>query len=340
MTGNAPSAPRGLQDFVAAELGRDLDWRRLAGDGSDRVFWRLSKAGQTWVAADGSGLAPERRPENRAFLMIGRHLAGQGLPVARILAHRVEAGYFLLEDLGDELLARKAVGLRPPQRLNLYGRVIDLLLELQTAGARGFDPAWCAQTPVYDRATILEYESAYFFRAFVRGYAGLEVDWADLAEEFEFLARQAAAARPRIFLHRDFQSRNLMLQDQRLRIIDYQGSRLGPAGYDLASLLIDPYVGLSGPEQEELLSHYLRLAAGRGLVEPREFRRDYEYLALQRNFQMLGAFAFLSARGRPGFKEHIPAALRTLRNRSQRPEFNAWPRLRELIARLEHPGEG
>jgi len=336
MAGSAPSAPQGLREFVAAELGPGLDWRRLAGDGSDRVFWRLSGGGRTWVAADGSCLSPERRPENRSFLMIGRHLAGRDLPVARILAHRVEAGYFLLEDLGDEHLARRAVDLRPPQRLNLYGRVIDLLLELQTAGARGFDPAWCAQTPVYDRATILEYESAYFFRAFVQGYAGLEVKWADLAEEFEFLARQAAAAGPRLFLHRDFQSRNLMLQGQSLRIIDYQGGRLGPAGYDLASLLIDPYVGLSEPEQEELMSHYLRLAAGQGLIEAREFRRDYEYLALQRNLQMLAAFAFLSARGRPGFKEHIPAALRTLRRRSERPELDAWPRLRKLIARLEH----
>ncbi|MBW1713185.1 MAG: phosphotransferase, partial [Deltaproteobacteria bacterium] len=148
------------------------------------------------------------------------------------------------------------------------------------------------------------------------------------------------------FLHRDFQSRNIIIQDsppgsRQVRIIDFQGGRLGPPGYDLASLLIDPYVGLSSAEQAALFEGYLDLAAGRGVVDEKSFRQDYPVLALFRNLQMLGAFAYLSrVKGRPGFAWHIPAALASLRSLVARPQFDACSALRELTGRLASEGGG
>ncbi|MBW2619386.1 MAG: hypothetical protein JRC92_10980, partial [Deltaproteobacteria bacterium] len=134
---NRPS-PR-LKEFAQAHLGSDLNWLRLAGDGSERHFWRIEKGGQTQVAVDGSSLEHERLPENQSFLLIGRHLHAQGLPVPQILAHQAEEGLFIVEDLGDELLSQAAKGKKTTQRLKLYQAVIDVLIRLQRKGADGFD---------------------------------------------------------------------------------------------------------------------------------------------------------------------------------------------------------
>ena len=99
-------------------------------------------------------------------------------------------------------------------------------------------------------------ESRYFLRSFWQEMCGREVpDGID--DEFQEIASQAAGNGPDVFLHRDFQSRNIMIKDGAVRFIDYQGGRLGPPGYDLASLLIDPYMGLSAEFQEEMLHYYL-----------------------------------------------------------------------------------
>jgi aminoglycoside/choline kinase family phosphotransferase len=203
----------------------------------------------------------------------------------------------------------------------------------------GFDPQWCAQTPRYDRETILKYESQYFLQAFAHDYCGARIDSAQLAAELAVLAERAAGAGPLVFLHRDFQSRNLLLRQGRIRVVDFQGGRLGPAGYDLASLLIDPYVGLSDQEKAGIFEHYLSLARERGLLEEDGFRRDYPVLALQRNLQVLGAFGFLTmVKGRPGFARHIPPALAGLKARLAGPEFRPYPALRELAAGLNPLG--
>lgn len=328
-------SPR-LKEFAQVHLGSDLSWLCLAGDGSERFFWRVGRGEKTQVAVDGSNLEHERLPENRSFLLIGRHLRAQGLPVPRILAHQAEEGLFIVEDLGDDLLSLTAKSKKTGQRLKLYQAVIDVLIRLQREGADGFDPSWCCQTPVYDQEMILAHEAGYFVRAFAQEYCGQIPDTDRLAGEMARLAERAAAARPRLFLHRDFQSRNIILQADRVRIIDFQAGRLGPPGYDLASLLIDPYVGLSQEEQEGLLDYYLR---GTGLEEER-FRRDYSYLALCRNLQMLGAFGYLTrVKGRAGFDEHIPSALANLRGLLARCEFDSFPALRALVAGLR-PEEG
>lgn len=330
---NEPSGQ--LRAFVQAELGRHLSWASLAGDGSDRRFWRVFRQTETFVVVDGSGLSTDRFAENRSFFLIGRHLRSRGLPVPKILAHQVDQGLFLIEDLGDHLLAKAAGLAGSAERLALYRPVIEVLARLQTEGASGFDPAWCCQTPVYDQAMILRFESGYFLEAFVRDYCGLAVDTAGLSAELASLASRAAAAGPRLFLHRDFQSRNILYKDYQVRIIDFQAGRLGPPGYDLASLLLDPYVGLTQAEQAELFDYYLSLMAKRAGLEAERFRQDYPFLALHRLFQTLGAFGYLSRiKGRPGFSEHIPAALSQLHRLLAAPEFKAFPAVRHLTERL------
>ena len=121
-------------------------------------------------------------------------------------------------------------------------------------------------------------------------------------------------ARPVGFMHRDFQSRNIMVMKDRFYLIDFQGGRIGPPHYDLASLLIDPYVDLPFAMRETLLVYFSEQLAQRSPGIPAaEIQNAYRYCALARNLQILGAYGFLTRRkGKPHFSHYIPAAVRSL----------------------------
>ncbi|MCP4668415.1 MAG: phosphotransferase, partial [Deltaproteobacteria bacterium] len=230
--------------------------------------------------------------ENRAYVMIGKHLRKKGAPVPEILHYDLEQGWFLLEDLGRTNLQDVALSSENP--LPLYEKVLENLFRLQIEGAKGFDPSWCSQTEVYDRTVMRTYESDYFRDAFLYGYLGLKKEWPELEPSFDYLAERASGADNRFFLHRDFQSRNILISRGGIGIIDWQGGRLGPLGYDLASLLIDPYTGLSRRQREHLYDYYLLLVKEHDARRVAQFETCYPYLAIQRNLQILGAFSFLT----------------------------------------------
>lgn len=154
--------------------------------------------------------------------------------------------------------------------------------------------------------------------------------------EFSALAERAAACQPQVFLHRDFQSHNILIKGGKIWIVDFQGGRLGPPGYDLAALLIDPFVNLSTSEQSLLLDDYAALVEGRGGIKASAFYQDYEYLALHRHFQILGAFAWLAkVKGRQEYSRILPHGLNMLKKRISHSIFDAYVNIRELIHSLE-----
>jgi aminoglycoside/choline kinase family phosphotransferase len=137
-------------------------------------------------------------------------------------------------------------------------------------------------------------------------------------------------------MHRDLQSRNIMAKDGRFFFIDFQGGRLGPVQYDLASLLIDPYVGLAADEQDRLLDYAIRQMALRQPIDPEKFRRRFAFCALSRSLQILGAFGFLSTvKGKKRFARYIPAALRGLASRLAKFGTGGFPKLQRLVAHAE-----
>jgi aminoglycoside/choline kinase family phosphotransferase len=177
---------------------------------------------------------------------------------------------------------------------------------------------------------MLEKESGYFLQAFCRDLLGIKSFPDKLNDEFKLLAGRAARQPAVYFLHRDFQSRNLMVSDGKIRVIDFQGARLGPLGYDLASLLIDPYARLPEQLQHELLEHYLEHLCKYGL-DDRAFVKDYPNLALQRNLQILGAYAFLGfQKNKKFFRQFILPAIFSLHQRLAQPGVKDYPQLRQL----------
>lgn len=307
----------------------DLDC--LSGDGSDRIFVRcVAKNGRRLLAALPSRLNAKGMAEARAAFAIGRHLFAAGVAVPQVVGFDEESGILLMEDLGDELLYHR-VQHHPAEAGHWYRLAIEALVALQLQGAPGFPQDSCWDTPAYDKALMVERESGYFYQALCRDFLGLGPMGAKLAAEFEEIAERAGQEPAGFVLHRDFQSRNLMLHEGRIRIVDFQGARLGPLGYDLAALLIDPYVDLPRALRAELFDHYCAVAARFMPFDREAFGAGYFYLALQRNLQMLGAFAFLSQqRGKPFFAAYLRPAIKHLVHHLATPAGKRFPHLAQL----------
>ena len=322
--------------FARGYLQEDnLSWEEIAGEGSGRSFYRTTGKGRSWVVMVHEYPPTNQRgvTENNAFLYIAQHLRGKGLPVPEIYHHDMTRGWFIMEDLGDCHLQTEVMGMKGDRGrlIETYYRVIDILIRIQVEGGKGFDLARTHNVP-YDQRFMLAWESGYFHYIFLNGYLGLDIPDEELREELEDLALRAAGAPGNHFLYRDFQSRNIMVRDKGLGLIDFQGGRVGPLHYDLASLLLDPYVELDEEVQDELLAYYLAHIQERTSLDPYEFRTLYPFVALHRAMQVLGAFAFLTkAKGLGLFQSYIPPALRGLRTLLGDPCFDPYKQLKRVV---------
>ncbi|MDO9462437.1 MAG: phosphotransferase [Deltaproteobacteria bacterium] len=309
---------------------------RITGDGSNRPFYRISGSKGSLIVVLPESKDPLHLKEGEAYYYIGRHLAAKGIPTPVIYGYDRATGAIIMEDLGDvhlERAVREENNTGATERW--YLEAVDILVNMQVRGAGGFDTRYCFDTPVYDRRLMLERESGYFVRAFLQGYLGLKITWDELSPDFERLADLAGEQPPTLFLHRDFQSRNLMVCKGRLRLIDFQGGRLGPPAYDLASLLFDPYVDLPDDMKEALFETYLRGMKIQQQINEEDFRHHFWYIALQRALQVLGAFGFLTrVKKKAFFEPYIPVAVKNLKNILDREIFVSFQKLRQIVSHI------
>jgi aminoglycoside/choline kinase family phosphotransferase/dTDP-glucose pyrophosphorylase len=329
-------APKAFQAAFPGCQFNAVQRRSLGGDGSDRGWFRLTAGRSRMILAD-HGITPNLAgSEVNAFVSIGRHLFDCGLPVPRIFAHDGFSGLVFLEDLGDRHLQQEALSCDVRSIECRYRCVIDTWLDLTLKAADGFDPNWTCQSRYYDVALILEKECRYFVDAFLKGYLAMPVDYDDLADEFAVLARRTIDHGAKGLIHRDFQSRNIMIHDDRHYLIDFQGMRGGPVQYDLASLLIDPYADLSRDLRERLLAYAAEQAAGRMQITRDAFIRGFRYCSITRNLQMLGAFGFLSrVKGKTAFEKWIPAAVAMLERHIRLADDRAFPKLTAIAGKID-----
>ncbi len=313
-----------------------VKWQHLDGDGSDRRWYRFRSGEQSLVAAD-HGLKSTPKPsEIDSFVAIGRYLEGCMIPVPRIYRFDLFSGWVFMEDVGDTHLQTIVRQSEDPDAAALYRRILDILIRFSMDGIQGFDSNWTCQSAAYDRPLILERECAYFVDAFLNGYLGLDVSVRDFASDFDVLAEGALSGAFTGLMHRDFQSRNIMIHLGQPRIIDFQGARRGPLQYDIASLLIDPYTELSEPLQDELFEYALSRISEKTDVTPDRFKRCYACCRITRNLQMLGAFGHLTrVKGKLHFERYIPAALRTLKRNLSKLELPGVSRLKKAVDNLK-----
>jgi NDP-sugar pyrophosphorylase family protein/thiamine kinase-like enzyme len=309
---------------------------KLKGDGSDRIWQRLSKGKDSIIMVDHGIRETRQTSEVDSFINIGRHLTEHRIPVPRIYLSDNFSGLVFLEDLGDTHLQEFVRNCKNSHKIaDCYKSLINLLVQMSVSGAKGFDPSMTWQTPYYDPQFIIEYECRYFVNAFLKTYLKTDTDFQVFESEFNTIAHCAASYGINGFMHRDLQSRNIMVKDSRYYFIDFQGGRIGPIQYDLASLLIDPYVQLSENLRNSLLNYCMNRLSSAIRFAPEEFQKGYKYCALTRNLQILGAFGYLARiKGKTYFEKYIPTAIRTLKNNLAGFHKDKFPNLTNLVTRI------
>jgi len=301
----------------------------LTGDASDRRYFRvLPPEGKSFV------LAVSAAPfdyKSLPFVNVAELFSAMGLPVPAILGEAADHGVLALDDLGDVTL-QAHVGAAPAQaHAALYRQAVGFIEVMQRRGRELHDPKYIPYGIAFD-VEKLTWEMDFFIKHFLEAFRGVAFAPGDrdaLRAELGALV-QTLAQEPRVLCHRDYHSRNLMLSEGRLWIIDFQDARMGPDTYDLASLLRDSYVDISDKDVDELLAYFLALAGRSGEAE--DFRRRFDEMALQRNLKALGTFGYqTTARSNPVYIQYIPRTLRYARQQLHKyPRFGA---LREILAR-------
>jgi N-acetylmuramate 1-kinase len=307
----------------------------LTGDASDRRYYRvlLPEDDSIVLALHAGAIDFEAMP----FVAVARLLESIPLPVPSILHHSNDLGIIGLQDLGDVTLQAHLGAAAPAQHAALYRQAVSLIARLQVRGEELASDAYPPYTIAFD-AEKLTWELEFFAKHFLGAYRGVPLSPAirdALAGEWPAIVNELASER-RVLCHRDYHSRNLMLHDGSLVIIDFQDARMGPDTYDLASLLRDSYVDLAPAQVDELIAYFLALQHGsRGVTaeDAAEFRRRFDLMALQRNLKALGTFGYQTVvRGNTVYIQYIPRTLNYVRtNLAKYPRFE---RLQEILADL------
>src|SRR5262249_19516625 len=277
--------------------------------GSDRRFYRVSCApGESLILVKYN----LERAENRHYVRIAEFLTEHGIAVPKIYFHDPEEGLIWIEDLGESDL----FSFRQDSRLvrgALYQSALDEIAKLHDLPQTEWSKLDGEMPPEFN-AALYRWEQNYFFENCLGRIFGVDEatqrELASLPTLKEIADRLAAL--PRVLVHRDFQSQNIIVRAGHAYLIDFQGMRPRLAGYDLASLLFYPYVELAAAEREELCSYYMER---RSLRSVGQMRKTLRLCAMQRLMQALGAYGFLGlVKGHRHFLAHVPAALDSLRN--------------------------
>ncbi|HRR42140.1 MAG TPA: phosphotransferase [Syntrophales bacterium] len=295
--------------------------------GSDRTFYRVHVPGRNSFIF--MHYSPGRE-ENNYYVEIAGFLPNIGVRVPAIVGHDRARRFILMEDLGDADLFsfRQAPWSR---REELYRKTLGLVLRLHSFPLDAF-PFQAVPLAEAFGPSLYRWERDYFRENFVGGLCGVRLDPGeaeDLERELAALAADLEGG-SRCLVHRDLQSKNVMVVSGEPALIDFQGMRAGNPFYDLGSLLYDPYVAFTHDERLGLLRFYHR-SLGRSLDWP-DFQKAFFRASAQRLMQALGAYGFLGLkRGLRGFLEHVPRGLENLIDASTR--AGDLPRLRETAVR-------
>jgi len=314
-----------LHEFVSQAIGtQDYGFAPASSDASFRRYFRVSFDGRTEIVMD----APPEHENCERFIKVAEFLAATGLNVPLIKAADLEQGFLLISDLGTaqylDLLDSKNAD-------RLYGNALQSLLLLQKA-----EPA--IEFPEYDEA-LLTRELGIFSEWYLQRHLGRALnrkETAQLQQVYDCLV-QNALEQPRVIVHRDYHSRNLLdTGTTRPGILDFQDAVIGPITYDLVSLLKDCYIAWPEDRVERWACDYKsRCVADKVMAEvsTQEFLRWFHLMGVQRHLKAAGIFARLKHRdAKPGYLADIPRTLSYVARVARQ-----YPELEVLIEYCEQP---
>jgi len=316
-----------------------IDW--LAGDGSDRCYYRLSSSEltATLVLMQLSGSDAEAlKNGGYDWIRIATILEQYQIPVPKVAAQLPDHAALIIEDYGDRMLEGQVFGYAALQDwdpvFRLYSGCVAILSRY-LAIPRNPEAIWCQRQ--FDEERFV-WELNFFMSKYGVPVAGFELS----AKEEGLLQKDIVALsrflsqRSHFFVHRDFHSRNVMVHDGRLAILDFQDARLGPPSYDLVSLCFDSYVPFSATQRKQLLEQALNLfESEHGSKLAQMIREEWKPMLLQRQLKAIGSFGFLTLdKNRGDYLKYVVPAVATLVD--QDVGDDRWPFLsRTLVSRLD-----
>lgn len=319
-----------IQDWAARQLGGEsLDIAPASADASFRRYFRVTAKGRDYIVMD----APPAHEDCRPFIAVARLFSDAGVHVPRVLAQDLEQGFLLLTDLGNTtyLSALDAAASDHAVARGLYLASNEALIRIQQASRPGV-------LPEYDRA-LLTRELMLFPEWYVAKHLGVvmqDEQKAILETVFERLLANNLA-QPKVYVHRDWHSRNLMVSEPNPGILDFQDAVYGPVTYDLASIYRDAYIQWDEEQQLDWVIRYWEKARAARLPVREdfgEFWRDFEWMGAQRQIKVLGIFARLYHRdGKDGYLKDMPRVMHYLRKTCER--YDELKPLLFLLDRLQ-----
>jgi aminoglycoside/choline kinase family phosphotransferase len=312
----------------------------LTPDASTREYFRVPWKRSTAVAA----VYPEPfDPEIHPYLDVTRLFLGAKLPVPEILDVDALNGIIVQEDLGDQQLRRVYESSSEDEREAYVEQAVGLIADIQAATALAYERDSIASRLAFDEAKLtweLEFFLEHYFRS-LRRESLKHAEEVELRAELNDVAAELAA-RPRVLCHRDFHASNLMVDRKgRLRIIDHQDARMGPASYDLVSLLLDRQTCVpSLAEVRERRLFFLDERRTRGLedIDPDDFAREFRLMTVQRCLKATGTFSYQTAVAgrRQVYEQFIDPMLAIVVQAAE--WLNRFPTLRSVLgARVGKP---
>lgn len=319
-----------LKRWLSGILSRhDIDVRPVSVDASFRRYFRARIASDSYIVVD----APPDKEDMRPFIRLSACFHALGLNVPRVLARDIAQGFFLITDLGDRLYLHQ---LNETTVEHLYADAMNSLAVLQAGSHSQSDGLLGYDSELLHREMEL-FREWYLSRHLNRSLSSRHHRVLD--EVFERLT-DAALAQPRVWVHRDYHSRNLMLTDNNNPgILDFQDAVHGPVTYDLVSLLRDCYIAWPENRVEKWTKGYFVLAHRSGIPvgnDEKLFIRWFDWMGVQRHLKATGIFARLFHRdGKPGYLEDIPRTMNYVRDVSAR--YPEMAQLHALLTELKVP---
>ncbi|MGH8445207.1 MAG: aminoglycoside phosphotransferase family protein [Solimonas sp.] len=292
------------RDWALRQLHlRDAVFAPASADASFRRYFRVEDGERSWVVMD----APPEREDCRPFIRIARLLLDAGLHGPQIVAQDLEQGFLLLSDLGRQtylnLIQQRGLQQGGAAVDALMGDAIDALLRWQLASRPGV-------LPPYD-AALLQRELQLFPDWYVARHLQTATSIAQAAalEGIERLLVASALAQPRVYVHRDYMPRNLMVSAPNPGILDFQDAVEGPLSYDVVCLFKDAFLSWPAGQVERWRAIYVERArkAGLLLADDAEFARQFDWMGVQRHLKVIGIFARINYRdGKPHYLADVP----------------------------------
>ena len=313
-------------DFILKTIGTYSGIEPLAGDASSRRYFRLSSETKKLILcvdnADNKSIS--------SFIKIHNLFSSHKVRVPHILAVDEPAGFMILEDLGDVHLETCLT--QKPLILNLYYKSLDALMNIQSIrGDEGIP------FNLFFDVEKLMYEFDFFIEHFLKGFRKSDISNTNkLRSSFEKIAEALQSQNHFVTTHRDYHSRNIIVNEGEPCIIDFQDARMGLPQYDLVSLLEDPYASLQGDVKQKLRDYYYEKASEKKIIkqERAEFDRTYDLMAFQRLIKAMGTYGYMATvKNKPNYITYVDGTILNLDSFASRhaETANSWALLKVIF---------